>query len=150
MVMIKAPVAEVFRVLDDPENLPILYYCVCNVSDVTHSQSRIGDRFRGSFSVVGVQFGVSFTCTEHAPPSRLRTQFGGGVNGTMSYALEEENNSTRVRLDVEYDISGSLLSKIANRLLFEQMGTKNAERILENLGYLVEASIDKTVTPPLA
>ncbi len=44
----------------DPENLPILYYCVCNVSDVTHTQSRIGDGFRGSFSIVGVQFGVSY------------------------------------------------------------------------------------------
>ncbi len=147
--MIKAPIAEVFRALDDPESLPILYYCVCNVSDVTRSPSRIGDRFRGSFSVVGLKFGVSFTCTEHAPPSRIMMKFEGGVNGTMSYGLEEEQKSTRVQLDVEYDISGGLLSKIANMFLFEQMGTKNAERILENLGYLVEASMERTVTPPL-
>lgn len=91
--------------------------------------------------MLGIQFDLDFTYTEHLPPSKITTRFGGGANGKISYMLEPELGSTRVTIDVEYEISSGLLARIVNRLLFEQMGAKNAERILENLSLLVEAVI---------
>lgn len=145
-IMINAPIAQVFGILDDPESLALLYYCVCNVSDVTRTEARVGDRFRGTFSMVGIQFDVAFTCTDHIPPLKIRTRFEGGMKGTMGYTLEAQEYSTRVILEVDYELSGGLLGRIANRLLFEQIGAKNAERILENLALIVEAAIPQLKT----
>ena len=140
-ILINTTPDRVFSVLDDPKNLPLLYYCVFNVHEPEQSTARIGDKFTGMFSMLGIQFHVSFTITEYVLKSRLTASFEGGVKGKMSYTLEPEHDSTRVTIEVEYEISNHLLPRIANRSLFEQMETKNAERILENLSMIVEATI---------
>lgn len=139
--MINATPDRVFSVLDDPKNLPLLYYCVFNLRESEQSTARIGDKFTGTFSILGIQFDVSFTITEYVPKTRLTASFEGGVNGKMNYTLEPEHDSTKVTIEIEYEISNHLLPRIANRSLFEQMETKNAERILENLSMIVEATI---------
>ena len=138
-VIVKAPVEQVFKALDDPNALPFLYNCVCNLSDFQSSQKRLGDTFKGTFSVIGLQFDVTFTCTERDPPLKIVERFEGAMNGTMVFILETRSNSTSVSLQVDYEISKGLLGKIANKLLFERMNEKSAERMLENLTIEVEA-----------
>lgn len=137
-VVIDAPFQKVFHTLDDPNALPFLYYCICNVSDVTWGEKRVGDTFRGSFSVIGVHFEVIFTCTEHAPPLKIVERLEGGMEGSMVFVLEPRSGATNVILQVDYETSRDLLGKISDRLLFEQVAEKNAERILENLKIIVE------------
>ena len=139
--MINASLARVFSVLDNPDNLSLLYYCVFDVSNPAFTDTRVGKRFRGTFSMIGIQFDVDFTYTEHAPLSRITLRFEGGAKGKMSFFLEPERDLTRITIEVEYELSKGLLARIANRLLFEQMGAKNTERILENLSLLVDAAV---------
>jgi len=137
--VVNAPVETVFGVLDDSNAWPLLYNCVCNVRDVPRNGDHVGDTYRGTFSVIGLQFDVVFTRTEHAPPLRVVERFEGAMNGVMAFTLEPRNGATRVSLDVDYEISRGLLGRIANRLLFVQMAEKNAKRVLENLAMAAEA-----------
>ena len=138
--MVNAPAENVFRVLEDLDALPFLYNCVCNVSDVRRTSDHIGDTFRGTFSVIGLQFDVVFTRTELAPPMRLVDRFEGAMNGVMAFGLEPRGAATRVSLNVDYEISRGLLGRIVNRILFVQVAEKNAERVLENLALVVEST----------
>ncbi len=135
--IVGGPVEEVFRLLDDPNALPFLYNCVCEVSDVRRSGKHVGDTFRGRFSVMGVQFGVTFTCTEHAPPLKIVERFEGAMNGVMAFTLEPQGSTTHISLEADYEISRSLFGRIVNKLLFVQVAEKNADRILENLAIIV-------------
>ena len=139
-VVVNAPAENVFRVLEDLDALPLLYNCVCNVSDVRRTSVHVGDAFRGTFSVVGLQFDVAFTRTEIAPPVKLVDRFEGAMNGVMAFGLEPRGAATRVSLDVDYEISRGLLGRIVNRILFVQVAEKNAERVLENLALVVEST----------
>ena len=138
--IVHGPVERVFSRLDDPSALPFLYNCIADVSDVRRSGRHVGDTFRGTFSVVGLQFDVTFTRTEHAPPQKIAERFEGAMNGTMIFNLEPQGSKTRVTLEASYEISRGLFSRIVNKLLFQQVAEKNADRILENLAILVEAT----------
>ena len=138
IAVVNAPVEKVFNVLDDSNALPYLYNCVCSVSDVRRTGDRVGDTFRGTFSVVGLQFDVVFTRTEHAPPLKVVDRFEGAMNGFMAFTLEPRSQGTQVSLQVDYEISRGLLGRIVDKLLFTQVAEKNAERMLENLAITAE------------
>ena len=138
-VIVQAPVEKVFNVLDDPKALPFLYNCICSVSDLHRSEKHLGDTFKGTFSVIGLQFDVTFTTTEHDRPLKIVERFEGAMTGTMVFTLETRSNATSVSLEVDYELSKGLLGKIANKLLFERMNEKSAERMLENLTIQVDA-----------
>ncbi len=142
--IVEGPVEKVFSLLDEPSALPFLYNCVAQISDVRRTGRRLGDTFRGTFSVVGVQFDVRFTRTEHAPPLKFVERFEGAMTGVMTFNLEPQGSSTRVSLEADYKISRGLIGRIVNRLLFEQVAEKNADRILENLAILVDSTEAKS------
>ena len=139
-VVVEARAESVFRVLEDFDTLPFLYNCVCDVGDVRGTGDHVGDTFRGTFSVIGLQFDVVFTRAERTPPLKMVDRFEGAMNGVMAFRLEAPGGPTRVSLDVDYEISRGLLGKIVNRMLFIQVAEKNAERILENLAVAVETT----------
>jgi len=139
-VVVEAPPENVFRVLENLDALPYLYNCVCDVSDVRGTGDHIGDTFRGTFSVIGLQFDVVFTRTERTPPLKMVDRFEGAMNGIMAFRLEPRGGATSVSLDVDYEISKGLLGRIVNRILFVQVAEKNAERVLENLAVAVETT----------
>src|SRR5713226_2403224 len=134
-----APAEKIFGTLDDPKAMPLYVPAVTDVTDVRKSETRVGDTFRATYGLMGMRFNLKFTNTEHDPARKIASRFEGAMKGVMAYTLEPRGNSTRVKFDVDYEMSGGVLGKAVDKLLVERMNEKNAERMLENLKMLVEA-----------
>ena len=137
---IDAPAERVFEMLTDPKR--ILEYApgVISVEDIRQTEQHLGDSFRATYSVLGVHFPMTFTATEYEQPTRLTTRFEGGMKGTCSWLLEPRGTSTHLTTSMEYEMAGGMLGKAMNAVLVERMNEKNAERLLENLKLVSEAT----------
>jgi len=58
----------------------------------------------------------------------------------MGITLEPKGSKTLATLDVNYEVRPGPFGKIANKLLFERMNEKSADRMLENIKMVIEAT----------
>ena len=137
-ISIDAPVEKVFLRCDDPNAMPLYVPSVTSVSDVRRSEKRIGDTFTVKYGMLGTHFDEDFTYTEYEKNRRIKARFEGAMEGSMGIALEPQGKSTKATLETEYEVSGGVIGKAVNKLLFERINEKNAERLLENLKLVCE------------
>ena len=92
----------------------------------------LGTSFNAVFSMAGVTFDVTITYVEHEDGvyDVLRTE--GGVSSTHTWRYEPEGGGTRVTATIEYEVPGSALGRIADRLIVERLNAKNLEQSLDN------------------
>ncbi len=139
-VEVDAPVEKVFEMLDNPENFPVFVPNVTKVSNIRRSDNRLGDTFDVVYSMMGMDFNEKFTYSEYAKPDRLAARYEGRMAGSMGISLHPKGTRTTATLDVDYEIRPGPLGRLANKLLFERMNEKSAERMLENIKLVVEAT----------
>ncbi|TMI29313.1 SRPBCC family protein [Candidatus Bathyarchaeota archaeon] len=137
-ILINAPISKVFEKCDNPNAMPLYVPSVTSVSNVQRSEKRIGDTFRATYGMMGAHFDEDFTYTEFERDKRIKAAFEGAMKGTMGITLVPQGNSTNATLESEYEVSGGILGKAVNKLLFERINDKNAERLLENLKMVCE------------
>ena len=139
-VEVAAPMEKVFEMLDDPENFPVYVPNVTKVSNIRRSDKRLGDTFDVVYSMMGMDFNEKFTYSEYAKPKRLAARYEGRMTGSFGITLQPKGGKTIATLDVSYEVRPGPLGKIANKLLFERMNEKSAERMLENIKLVVEGT----------
>ena len=137
---IDAPSERVFAILTDPKRLPEYAPGVTSVEDIHSTGHHLGDSYRANYAVLGLHFPMSFTVTEHEPPTNRTTRFEGGMKGAWTWRLSPRGQSTHVTTTMEYEMTGGILGKAMNAVLVERMNEKNAERMLENLKLVSEAA----------
>jgi len=139
-VEVEAPAEKVFEMLDNPENFPVYVPNVTKVSNIHRSEKRLGDTFDVVYSMMGLDFPEKFTYSEYAKPKRLAARYEGRMTGSMGITLQPKGGKTLATLDVDYEIRPGPLGKLANKLLFERMNEKSADRMLENIKLVIETS----------
>ncbi len=137
---IDAPAERVFEMLTNPKRLPEYAPGLISVEDIRQTEQHIGDSFRATYSVLGLHFPMTFTATEYEQPTKLTMRFEGGMKGTWTWLLEPRGKSTHLTTAMEYEMAGGILGKAMNAVLVERMNEKNAERLLENLKLISEAT----------
>ena len=144
--VVNAPIETVFDAFDDPEALPQYVPPMTHVREVHRSDQRLGDSFQATYVVLGMHFDEAFTYAEYVRPTKLVTRFEGPMRGSMGATLTPQDGATtRVDLEIDYQMPGGVVGKVADALLVERMNEKNAERMLENLKMIVES---RTATSP--
>jgi coenzyme Q-binding protein COQ10 len=68
-----------------------------------------------------------------------RAAITGPSSGWMTWDYKPENGGTLVTEEWEYTVPGSVLGKVADRLIFEKMQERDTRHSLENLKLLMEA-----------
>ena len=137
---IDAPAERVFEMLSDPRRLPEYAPGLISVEDIRQTEQHIGDSFRATYSVLGMHILMTFTATEYEQPTKLTTRFEGGMKGTWTWNLSPQGESTHLTTAMEYEMAGGIPGKAMNAVLVERMNEKNAERMLENLKLVSEAT----------
>jgi coenzyme Q-binding protein COQ10 len=137
---IDAPAERVFEMLTDPKRLPEYAPGLISVENIRQTEQHIGDSFRATYSVLGLHIPMTFTATEYEHPTKLTSRFEGGMKGTWTWLLEPRGKSTHLTTAMEYEMAGGALGKAMNAVLVERMNEKNAERLLENLKLVSEAT----------
>src|SRR5437016_13754971 len=131
--------------LDNPENFPGYVPNVTKVSNIRRSEKRLGDSFDVVDSMVGMEIPEPVTYSEYAKPKRLAARYEGRMSGSMGITLEPKGDKTLATLDVNYEVRPGPFGKIANKLLFERMNEKSADRMLENIKMVIERSEERRV-----
>jgi coenzyme Q-binding protein COQ10 len=68
-----------------------------------------------------------------------RAAITGASSGWMTWDYKPDNGGTLVTEEWEYTVPGSVLGKLADRLILEKMQERDAHHSLENLKLLMEA-----------
>jgi coenzyme Q-binding protein COQ10 len=90
------------------------------------------------YKAAAVTFNLTLTVRELARGHHISYQMSGMMVGTQEWSYAPEGGKTRLTAQVEYDMPGGVLGKIADKLVVERVNTRNLEESLENLKALVE------------
>jgi uncharacterized membrane protein len=69
-----------------------------------------------------------------------RFDFEGNSPGWMAWDCQPEDEGTLVAVEEEYTVPGSVLGRVADRLIVERMEERDMHHTLENLRLLMERS----------
>jgi carbon monoxide dehydrogenase subunit G len=140
-IEIHAAVDTVFAILDTPQRIPEYVPGITRVDGVQHTDGRVGDTFRVTYSVLGISFPLRFTLTAWARPQQIDTRVDGALAGSYNWSFMPHDSGMRLAIRSTYAIGGGPLGWVANALLIERMNEKNTERMLDNLKALSEGRV---------
>ena len=98
----------------------------------------VGGRVSLVYKAAAVTFNLTLTVQELIRGDHVSYQMSGMMVGTQEWSHAAEGGKTRLTAQVDYDMPGGALGKIADKLVIERMNTRNLEESLENLKALVE------------
>ena len=135
-VIINAAPEKVFARIADPhagsEDVPN----VVEVKDI--AGEGVGKRYQIVYKMMGVPLNVECEYTEYIPSQRLVVKCSGGIECTMTWTLEPQEDATKVNVISEYSVPVPLVGKIAE-LLLKKQNEREWESVLGNLKARVEA-----------
>jgi uncharacterized membrane protein len=91
-----------------------------------------GCTYQWQYKMSGVSFEGAAEITE-ASPERLVLDTGGGIPSTWVYDFTPADGGTDLKLSIEYNVPGSVLGAIADKLVVERQNKKEVEESLANL-----------------
>jgi coenzyme Q-binding protein COQ10 len=142
-IHINAPADKVFEFLDDPHNWPTFMVGLSGPDKVT-GENGVGQQVEWTFLMAGVHMHMDTRVTElRRDPdggAHVRGEFLGSSPGWQTWDLKPENGGTLVAMEEEYTVPGSVLGKVADRLIIERMNARDVHHSLENLKLLLEGT----------
>ncbi len=145
-IPIHAPVADVFDHLSDPVHLLEIWPSMIEVNNQV-IQPDGGHRFDWTYKMAGVRF-HGHCDTVEVEPNRLRVDHNeSGIPSTFRWQYAGADDTTEVRLEIEYEPPFAVLGRLAAPFL-RRLNEREAETLLENLKERMETRPEVTVEPP--
>ena len=100
----------------------------------------VGQEFRQNLRVAGVSLPTTWRCTACDPPNAVayEASSAGGGSLTMRQVVVPTDGGSTVELVVDYELPGSVLGEVLDRLYVERRNEREAQHSLENLKDLLE------------
>jgi uncharacterized protein YndB with AHSA1/START domain len=143
-ILIDAPVDKVWSFAHDPHHWPRF---MVGMSDPDRIAGSGGVGSEVDFTIL--MAGVHLHETVHSVEDReepgggyhWRADITGPSSGWMTWDYVPQAGGTEIDLEWEYSLPGSVLGKIADRLVVEKMQARDMHNSLENLKSVVEATL---------
>lgn len=130
-ITIHAPVDQVFAYVNDPEHLPEIWPSMVEVKNAKHTPDG-AHSFDWTYKMAGLRFHGHSDTIDTKPNDHVVVKNEGGIPSTFRWNYLGKGTDTTVSLEVEYDIPGSALNKLARPFL-TKINEREAEHLLENL-----------------
>ncbi len=141
-LFINAPVARVDEIVRDPHQWPN-FWVGMSEPDRIDGDGGAGTKVEFDLHMLGVSMHETEETVEerHNPDGSTdwRWKFEGSTSGSLSCHHQPDKEGTTITTDFEYNLPGSVLGKIADRLLIEKLQSRDFRHSLENLKLLAEA-----------
>lgn len=140
-ILIHAPMEEVYALARDPTRWPIWFDGMGEIKELT-GEGEVGTVVKFNFMMTGTSFPVTITVLEdHTGPegAHWKAKFEGPLTGEHNWTYVPKNGATETTAEIDYELPGAVLGKIADRLIVERMHQRSLELSLENLKLLCEA-----------
>lgn len=107
-----------------------------------YSQERMatGVRYEWTYKMVGVKLDGTTEIVEFAKNEHMRQENGDAIPGMFDWRYSLEAGKTRVTVNLDYTIPGSVLGKLADKLFVERLNEREAETVLAHLKSICEAA----------
>lgn len=136
-IIINKPIEEVFDYTCSVHNGPAF---IPNLNENSNIQGEgVGQTYEWHFNMAGIDLRGQGEVTVFDRPRREEMKITGDTSASWVFSFEEENGSTKVTVDVDYDIAESALQKLANRMVVDKFNQKTAEQTVDNLKTILES-----------
>ena len=141
-LFIKAPVERLDEIVRDPHQWPN-FWVGMSEPDRIDGDGGVGTKVEFDLHMLGVRMHESEETVEerHNPDGSTdwRWKFEGATSGHLACHHEPSDGGTTITTEFEYVLPGSVLGKVADRLVVEKMQSRDFRHSLENLKLLAEA-----------
>jgi uncharacterized membrane protein len=138
-IEINAPVSEVFAVANDWHKVLDYMESFTKFEPTTEKEEGAGSRFAYALKAAGVEMKGELEVSEWEKDKGWRMTSVAGMKTEAQWLFEPvTENRSRVTFVTEYEVPGSFLGAIADKLVVERTNEANAEKSLQNIKRLVE------------
>lgn len=133
---INATVEEVFDYWKDPENRPEVWPSLIEVKDVQELPEG-GSSWSWVYKLAGVRFEGKSKNVEFIPNQKIVDVSTKGIESTFTWEFKAENEGTRMKMSVEYNIPTPVLGKAAENFVVKQSANE-ADVVFANMKAMFE------------
>ena len=138
-VDIRVPLDRVYSfIADRPEAATTFIPGLNRISNVSSPKADVGQTWDYEFNWFGLVISGQTRCTKLDRPRSYQFQTVTGNRSTWTYRFEPEEATTRVTLEVEYDLPQNMLARYASQSALDKMNHQRATEALTNLKGLLE------------
>ncbi len=138
-IEIDAPVSEVFALANDWHNVLDYMESFTKFEPTTEIEEGDGARFAYALKAAGVEMKGELEVSGWEESKGWRMASVKGMKTNVHWLFEPlAENSSRLTFITEYEVPGSFLGAIVDKLLVERTNEANAEKSLQNIKRLVE------------
>lgn len=130
-IPISAPVEKVFEYINTPTNLPEIWPSMIDAKDIQRLPNG-GNKFRWVYKMAGMRFEGISEDIDVVPHQQVVSKTEGGLESTVTWALQPEGEGTKVTFQAEYKVPIPLLGKLAEAIIVK-LNEHEAEVLLANL-----------------
>jgi carbon monoxide dehydrogenase subunit G len=136
-ISINASPEQIWDAATDPNNWADWYVGLKEVKSIVGDGSA-GTTAEMTFDMSGMKMQFKHTVLEWDRPRKWVGRTEGAIDSTSTWTYEPEGEETRVSVVMDYTVPGSVLGKIADKLVIERRNAEDMEKTLQNLKKLCE------------
>jgi uncharacterized membrane protein len=140
-ITINAPIEKVWAAATQQRRWPEWYVGLEEVSLTGGETNTVGQSWAGKFNVVGkIMVDFEGSLVEIEEHKLYKTNTKGPIDSLSSWMYEaHDDGTTTVSVDMEYELSGALLGKIADKLFVERKTASDLQETMESFKRIIEA-----------
>lgn len=138
-IVIEAPVEKVFARVEDNESYPEWWPNMVEQKRQTPGPLEVGSRSTYKYNMMGATISGEVILETYDPPNHLIVRTTGGAAGTFDWAFARAGSGTQITVVVDYNLPGSILGKIADKLVVEKRNEADLDEGLKKLKELLES-----------
>lgn len=136
---IGAPPARVYDFVAEATRATSFVPGLSRIHNVKPATTQPGQTWEYEFDWFGFVVSGNSRCTKSEPAKIHQFQTVTGNPSTWTYLMEPDGTSTRLTLEVEYEIPGNVLARYASQPVFEKMNQDRAREIVTNVKTMLES-----------
>jgi uncharacterized membrane protein len=134
---INAPVDEVFEKTASPHNGPIFLPNLNENTNISSERTAIGQTWKWRYNFLGADLNGKAEVVDMTRNRNWILLTQGDISSTWTYRFEEQGDSTRVTLSVEYDMPAGKLQSVTDAVA-ARMNQEACEQAMQNLKAWIE------------
>ena len=138
-ITINKPIKEVFEYMSSPHNGPAFIPNLNENTNIFPEEDGVGQKFDWRFNMAGVDLRGKAEVTEYVPPTKVVISSKGDADSTWTYTLAEAGGSTKVSVEIDYELAETAMQRIANKAVISKLAQKTTDQMLENLKVILES-----------
>ena len=136
---INKPIKEVFEYMASPHNGPAFIPNLNENTNIFPEEDGVGQKFDWRFNMAGVDLRGKAEVTEYTPPTKVVISSKGDADSIWTYTLAEAGGSTKVLVEIDYELAETAMQRIANKAVISKLAQKTTDQMLENLKIILES-----------